>query len=218
MALDADPDLPDIRDDDPRCVRCAVYTRQSVKRAGDDPAVLRAPADALHGVIRSKTWEFWYPIAERFDDQGESGATLVRPGLAKLLRRIEDGDIHRVIVYRVDRLTRKLADLARLAAHLERHRIGLTIVSGNIDADAGSLAGLQVNMLATFAEWEREIICKRIADMGGTIKARGERSAGRVPLGYRTDPAKQLVIDEEATVAVRCCSARPRRARRRTTS
>jgi DNA invertase Pin-like site-specific DNA recombinase len=72
---------------------------------------------------------------------GERGATLERPGLAKLLRRIEDGDVHRIIVHRVDRLTRKLADLARLAAHFERHRVRLTIVHGNIDADAGSLAG-----------------------------------------------------------------------------
>ncbi len=63
---------------------------------------------------------FWYPIAERFDDEGESGATLERPGLAKLLRRIEEGDVHRVIVYRVDRLTRKLTDLARLAEFFER--------------------------------------------------------------------------------------------------
>src|SRR5690606_40642889 len=72
--------------------------------------------------IRNKAWEFWYPIAERFDDEGESGATLKRPGLAKLLRRIEAGDVHRVIVYRVDRLTRKLADLARLRS--EERRVG----------------------------------------------------------------------------------------------
>jgi DNA invertase Pin-like site-specific DNA recombinase len=197
---------PDLPDDDPRWVRCAVYTRRSVKRPGDDPAVTSCALQRTlcTEFIRSKTWDFWYPIAERFDDEGESGATLERPGLAKLLRRIEDGDIHRVIVYRLDRLTRKLADLARLAELFEQHHIGLTIVSGNIDADAGSLAGLQVNMLATLAEWEREIIRERIADMRGTIKARGERSAGRVPLGYRTDPAtKQLVIDEGAAAAVR---------------
>jgi site-specific DNA recombinase len=204
VALDADPDLPDIRDADPRWVRCAVYTRQSVKRLGDDPAVTSCAIQRTlcTEFLRSKTWEFWYPIAERFDDEGESGATLERPGLAKLLRSIEGGEIHRVIVYRVDRLTRKLADLARLASHLERHRVGLTIVHDNIDADADSLAGLQVNMLATFAEWE--IIRERIADTRGAIKARGERSAGRVPLGYRTDPAtKQLVTDEGAAAAVR---------------
>jgi DNA invertase Pin-like site-specific DNA recombinase len=86
-------------------------------------------------------------------------------------------DVRSVIVYRVDRLTRKLADLARLAELFARHRVHLTIVDGNIDADAGSLAGLQVNMLATFAEWEREIIRERIADQRGAIKARGPLGA-----------------------------------------
>lgn len=187
-------------------MRCAVYTRQSVKRAGDDPAVSSCAIQRTlcTEFIRNKSWELWYPIAEHFDDEGESGATLERPGLAKLLQRIEEGEVRRVIVYRVDRLTRKLADLSRLAALFERHRVGLTVVSGNIDADAGSLAGLQVNMLATFAEWEREIIRERIADQRGAIKARGERSAGRVPLGYRTDRVtKQLMTDEGDAAIVR---------------
>jgi len=118
--LDADPDLPDIREDDPRWVRCAVYTRQSVKRSGDAPAVTSCALQRTlcTEFVRNKTWEFWYPIAERFDDEGESGTTLERPGPAKLLRRIEAGDIHRVIVYRVDRLTRKLADLARVVGRM----------------------------------------------------------------------------------------------------
>ena len=115
-------------------MRCAVYTRQSVRRAGDDPAITSCAIQRTlcTEFIRNKTWQFWYPIAERFDDEGESGATLERPGLAKLLQRIEEGDVHRVIVYRVDRLTRKLADLSRLAAFFERQRVGLTIVAGNI--------------------------------------------------------------------------------------
>src|SRR5690606_27344644 len=103
-ALDAlHPDLPD---DDPRWVRCAVYTRQSVKRPGDDPAVTSCAIQRTlcTEFIRNKTWDFWYPIAERFDDEGESAATLERPGLAKLLRRVEEGDVRGVIVYRVDRL------------------------------------------------------------------------------------------------------------------
>jgi DNA invertase Pin-like site-specific DNA recombinase len=85
--LDAEPDLPDVREDDPRWVRCAVYTRQSVKRAGDDPAVTSCAIQRTRCTefIRSKTWDYWYPIAEGFDDEGESGATLERPGLAKLL-------------------------------------------------------------------------------------------------------------------------------------
>jgi DNA invertase Pin-like site-specific DNA recombinase len=219
--LDAESDRPEVREDDRRWVRCAVYTRQSVRRAGDDPAITSCAIQRTlcTEFIRNKTWEFWYPIAERFDDEGESGATLGRPGLAKLLLRIEEGDVHRAVVYRVDRLTRKLADLSRLAAFFERHRVGLTIVAGNIDADAGSLAGLQVKMLATFAVWERESIRERIADTRGAIKARGERSAGRVPLGYRTDRlTKQLVSTRGRPSRCTGSSTRRRMARRRTTS
>jgi site-specific DNA recombinase len=91
---------PDLPDDDPRWVRCAVYTRQSVKRSGDDLAVTSCAIQRTRCTvfIRSKTWDYWYPIAERFDDEGESGATLERPGLVKLLWRIETGDVRRVIV------------------------------------------------------------------------------------------------------------------------
>lgn len=115
-------------------MRCAVYTRQSVKRAGDDPAITSCAIQRTlcTEFIRSKTWEFWYPIAERFDDEGESGATLERPGLAKLLQRIEEGDVHRVIVYRVDRLTRKLTDLSRLP------RSSSAIASGSPSSPATS--------------------------------------------------------------------------------
>lgn len=155
-------------------MRCAVYTRQSVRRPGDDPAVTSCAIQRTlcTEFTRNKTWDFWYPIAEHFDDEGESGATLGRPGLAKLLRRVEEGDVRRVIVYRIDRLTRKLADPSRLAAFFERHQVGLTVVSGNIDADGGSLAGLQVNMLATFAEWSA-----RSSASGSPISAAPSRRA-----------------------------------------
>lgn len=187
-------------------MRCAVYTRQSVKRPGEDPAVASCALQRTlcTEFIRGKTWDYWYPIAEHFDDEAESGATLDRPGLAKLLRRIEDGDIRRVIVYRVDRLTRRLTDWARLVEYLQRHRVGLTVVHGQLNADAGSFEGFQLKMLAVFAEWERDIIRERIADARAAKKARGERSAGRVPLGYRIDSFnKQLVIDEDNAAVVR---------------
>lgn len=104
----------------------------------------------------------------------------------------------------MDRLTRKLLHLARLASHFDRHRVGRTIVHRNIDVDANSPVGLQVNRLAIFAKWGREISRERIADKRGAIKTRGERFAGRMPLGCRTDPAtKRQVIDEGAATAVR---------------
>jgi len=149
-------------------------------------------------------WRGWYPVAERFDDEGYSGATIERPGLEKLLARLQDGDIQRVIVYRLDRLTRKLTDWALLVRVFERSNVGVTVVRGAIDAEAGSLARLQLNMLATFSELERDMIGGRLADARATKKARGERASGRVPLGYSADArTKQLVIVEQEATTVR---------------
>ncbi len=195
--MDAEPDdLP--------LIRCAVYTRQSVVRAGGDPALASCAMQRslCTEFIRSMAWRGWHPIGEHFDDQGYSGATIERPGLERLIARIQDGDIQRVIVYRLDRLTRKLTDWALLARVFERFNVGLTVVHGAIDAEPGSLARLQLNLLATFAELERDMIGERLADARAAKKARGERAAGRVPLGYAADPkTKQLVIvDSEAAV------------------
>jgi len=120
-------------DDDPHPlpVRCGIYTRQSVVRDGD-PAIASCKVQRTKCIefIRSMAWRGWFVAGEHFDDEGQSGATTDRPGLAKLLRRIEDGAVHRVIVYRLDRLTRRLADWAKLAAVFERHDIGLTVARG----------------------------------------------------------------------------------------
>ena len=196
----------DTEPDDLPLIRCAVYTRQSVVRAGDDPALSSCAVQRsiCTEFIRSLAWRGWYPIGEHFDDEGYSGATIERPGLERLLARIQEGDIQRVIVYRLDRLTRKLTDWALLVRVFERFNVGLTIVHGAIDAEAGSLARLQLNLLATFAELERDMICERLADARAAKKARGERAAGRVPLGYAADPqTKQLVIVESEAAVVR---------------
>ncbi|MDQ3037760.1 MAG: recombinase family protein [Myxococcota bacterium] len=196
----------DTEPDDLPLIRCAVYTRQSVVRAGDDPALSSCAVQRslCTEFIRSLAWRGWYPIGEHFDDEGYSGATIERPGLERLLARIQEGDLQRVIVYRLDRLTRKLTDWALLVRMFERFNVGLTIVHGAIDAEAGSLARLQLNLLATFAELERDMICERLADARAAKKARGERAAGRVPLGYAADPqTKQLVIVESEAAVVR---------------
>ncbi len=191
--------------DDLQFIRCAIYTRQSVLRRGD-PALASCKVQRMlcTEFIRSMAWRGWYPIGERFDDEGFSGATVERPGLEKLFLRIREGDVQRLIVYRLDRLTRRLSDWALLVRLFEQFNVGLTIVHGAIDAEAGSLARLQMNMLATFAELERELIAERLADARAVRKARGERAAGRVPLGYSTNPrTKQLVIAEEEATSVR---------------
>jgi DNA invertase Pin-like site-specific DNA recombinase len=195
----------DAETDDLQFIRCAIYTRQSVLRRGD-PALASCKVQRLlcTEFIRSMAWRGWYPVGEHFDDEGFSGATVERPGLEKLFQRIREGDVKRVIVYRLDRLTRRLSDWALLVRVLQRFNVGLTVVHGAIDAEAGSLARLQMNMLATFAELERDLISERLADARAARKARGQRSAGRVPLGYATNPrSKQLVIAEEEAKTVR---------------
>jgi site-specific DNA recombinase len=196
----------DAETDDLPLIRCAVYTRQSVVRAGGDPALASCTVQRTlcTEFIRSMAWRGWYPVAERFDDEGYSGATIERPGLEKLVARLQDGDIQRVIVYRLDRLTRKLTDWALLVRVFARSHVGVTVVHGAIDAEAGSLARLQLNMLATFSELERDMIGERLADARATKKARGERASGRVPLGYNADArTKQLVIVEQEAATVR---------------
>ncbi|QRK08585.1 recombinase family protein [Archangium violaceum] len=196
----------DAKTDDRPLIRCAVYTRQSVVRPGDDPALASCAVQRTlcTQFIRSMAWRGWYPIGERFDDEGFSGASVERPALERLVARIQDGDIQRVIVYRLDRLSRRLTDWALLLRLFERLNVGLTVVHGAIDAEAGSLARLQLNLLATFAELERDMIGERLADARAARRARGERAAGRVPLGYAADArTKQLVIVESEAATVR---------------
>lgn len=123
-------------------------------------------------------------MAERFDDEDQSGATVGRPALERLYSHIRDGDVDRVVVYRLDRLTRKLSDWALLAGILDQFSVGLTVLPGGIDLNAGSLARLQLNVLnvlATFAELECELIAERLRDARAIRRAHGKRAPGRVP-------------------------------------
>lgn len=173
---------------------------------GDHPALASCAVQRTlcTDFIRSMAGNGWYPITEPFDDEGFSGATVQRPALERLFARLQDGDIHRLVVYRLDRFTRSVSDWAHLAQRLERFDVGLTVVRGAIDAGAGALANLQLNVLASFAELERSMIHERLSDARAAHQARGERFAGRVPLGYAPDPrTKQLVVVEAEAATVR---------------
>jgi site-specific DNA recombinase len=177
-----------------------------VVRPGDDRvlsscAIQRAKCREFIGSRASRGWS---PIDDCFDDEGRSGASVGRPALQRLFGRIRAGDVERVIVYRLDRLTRRLADWARLARLFDRFGVGLTVVSGTLDAEGGSLARLQLNVLAIFAELERDMIGQRLADARAARRARGLRTAGRLPLGYTTDRrTKQLTVLEPEADTVR---------------
>ena len=145
----------------------------------------------------------WLLLPESFDDLGESSESLDRPALQRILKRIELGEIDRVVVYSIDRLTRKLFDLHRLFELFDRFGIELAVVT---DPNFGESAAnrLTTNIIAAASEFLLELTRERMADSRAALKRKGRRVAGRVPFGYRTDVAtKQLVVHEEEAAVVR---------------
>lgn len=192
-----------------RVVRCAIYTRQSVVRPGVDRAVASCAlqAEYCRAFIARRRAEGWREV-ERFDDEGESGATVDRDGLDFLLRAVERGELDQVVVHRVDRLSRNLSHFVRLLEFFRRFEVEVSFVDGPVES-TGSFARLQLNMLGTFAEFELAMISERLTDARRARRERGLRSAGRLPFGYRSDPeTRQLVPNPPDAAFVRRCFER----------
>lgn len=145
--------------------------------------------------IASRAEQGWIPIVEDFNDEGQSGQTLERPAFFRLLLGIYQRQVDCVVVHRLDRLTRSVADWAELRFYFQISRIKLAVASGNLLLEDNAISVLQFNTLATAAEFEREMISERVADAHATHHARGLRSAGRIPFGYKScEKTKQLLI------------------------
>jgi DNA invertase Pin-like site-specific DNA recombinase len=145
----------------------------------------------------------WVLIAERFDDEGYSGATLGRPALDRLLAHVSRGLVDRVIVHRLDRLSRSLRDCAKLLHEFRRLEVGLIVVTAP-ELGYSAQDSFMLNILASFAEFEREMIAARIADTRERLKERHLRFAGGVPFGYDADRrSKQLAPNEEESAVVK---------------
>jgi site-specific DNA recombinase len=179
--------------------KCAIYTRQSRNRQG-----LFSSCEAQRGICADTAGELGWPVSnESFDDSGESSETLDRPALQRLFREIEVGRIDRVLVDRIDRLTRRLIDLHKLLAFFEQHDVDLKVVT---DPHFGENAAsrLTSNIVAAAAEFQQDITRERMADARAALKRIGRRVAGRVAFGYATDPVtKQLVINPSQAALVR---------------
>ncbi|MDP2275871.1 MAG: recombinase family protein [Archangium sp.] len=191
-------------------VRCAIYTRQSVARAGVDPMLssCELQAERCLAFIDQRAAAGWR-FVERFDDEGESGATMDRDGLFELLLAVEAGDVDHVVVHRVDRLSRKLVDLVRLLNFFEHFDVEVSFVDGALASMGGAMTRLQLSVLGTFAEFEHSIISERLRDAHGSRREQGLRSAGRLPFGYRSDrDTKQLVPYQPDAAFVRECFER----------
>ncbi|ALK08975.1 recombinase family protein [Blastochloris viridis] len=185
-----------------RKVRCAVYTRKSSEEGLDmEFNSLDAQREACESYIASQRSEGWVLVPDHYDDGGISGGTLERPALKRLIADIENGRIDVVVVYKIDRLSRSLMDFAKLVEVFERHSVTFVSVTQSFNTTT-SMGRLTLNILLSFAQFEREVIGERIRDKFAASRKKGMWMGGFVPLGYRVENRK-LVIDEAEAAIVR---------------
>ncbi|WP_300379041.1 recombinase family protein [Henriciella sp.] len=179
-------------------VRCAIYTRKSSDE-GLDQAFnsLDAQREACEAYIQSQRHEGWKILREHYDDGGISGGTMDRPGLQRLLAEIEAGRIDMVVVYKIDRLTRSLADFARLVETLEAAGTSFVSVTQQFNTST-SMGRLTLNVLLSFAQFEREVTAERIRDKIAASKKKGLWMGGFLPLGYDKRDAGLVINKSEA--------------------
>jgi site-specific DNA recombinase len=179
-------------------VRCAIYTRVSTDRGLDQEFnSLDAQYDAASAYIRSQAHAGWTLIRSRYDDGGYSGGSTDRPDLQRLLDDIRARKIDVIVVYKVDRLTRSLADFAKLVELFDAHGVSFVSVTQQFNTTT-SMGRLTLNVLLSFAQFEREVTSERIRDKIGASKRKGIWVGGPLPLGYQMKDDKITVVEDEA--------------------
>jgi len=179
-------------------VRCAIYTRVSTESGLDqDFNSLDAQYDAAQAYIRSQAQAGWALARTRYDDGGFSGGSTDRPALQQLLADIRAHRINVIVVYKVDRLTRSLADFAKLVELFDTHGVSFVSVTQQFNTTT-SMGRLTLNVLLSFAQFEREVTSERIRDKIGASKRKGLWVGGVVPLGYQAKDRKITVVEQEA--------------------
>ena len=184
--------------------RCAVYTRKSHEDGLEQEFnSLDAQRDAAVNYIASQKANGWQLINESYDDGGFSGGNTNRPALQRLLQDVRAGKVDIVVVYKIDRLSRSLIDFATVLAEFNKYGVGFCAVTQDISS-ATSTGRMMLNILMTFAQYEREIIAERVRDKVSAAKKRGKNCGGFPILGYDSDPAtKKLIINEQEAEIVR---------------
>ncbi len=179
-------------------VRCAIYTRVSTDHGLEqDFNSLDAQHDAAQAYIRSQAHAGWTLIRSRYDDGGYSGGSTERPALQRLLADVRTRKVDVIVVYKVDRLTRSLADFAKLVELFDGHGVSFVSVTQQFNTTT-SMGRLTLNVLLSFAQFEREVTSERIRDKIAASKRKGLWVGGMVPLGYETKDRKIVVVEEEA--------------------
>ena len=183
-------------------LRCAVYTRVSTEHGLEQEFnSLDNQREASEAYVKSQDHEGWKLIRTRYDDGGYSGGSMERPALKRLLDDVRARRIDVIVVYKVDRLTRSLADFAKLVELFDAHSVSFVSVTQQFNTTT-SMGRLTLNVLLSFAQFEREVTGERIRDKIGASKRKGLWVGGMVPLGY-VSRDKKLFIDEEEAERVR---------------
>ncbi len=183
-------------------IRCAVYTRKSSDEGLEqDFNSLDAQREACAAYIKSQAHEGWRMVGERFDDGGFSGGTMERPALQRLLEKVRARHVNVIVIYKIDRLTRSLTDFARLAELFDKYGVSFVSVTQQFNTTT-SMGRLMLNVLLSFAQFEREITGERIRDKIAASKKKGMWMGGTVPLGYDVQD-RQLIVNETEAETVK---------------
>jgi site-specific DNA recombinase len=186
-----------------RKLRCAVYTRKSSEEGLEQEFnSLHAQREAGIAYIASQKSEGWIALADYYDDGGISGGTLERPALQRLLRDIEAGMVDVVVVYKIDRLSRSLTDFAKLVDLFERRNVTFVSVTQQFNTTT-SMGRLTLNILLSFAQFEREVIGERIRDKFAASRKKGIWMGGWPALGYEVQDRRLVVVEREAALVRR---------------
>ena len=184
-----------------QAIRCAIYTRKSTEEGLDqDFNTLDAQRESAEAFIKSQKHDGWTVIPEMYDDGGFSGGNLERPAFKRLLADIEAGRVDCVIVYKVDRLSRSLLDFARIMEVFDKHHVAFVSVTQQFNTST-PMGRLVLNVLLSFAQFEREIIGERIRDKIAAQRRKGKWAGGTPVLGYRTKTiiVVTTILDESLT-------------------
>jgi site-specific DNA recombinase len=185
-------------------IRCAIYTRKSTEEGlQQEFNSLDAQRESGEAYIKSQEHEGWVCLPSHYDDGGYTGGNMDRPGLERLMADIEAGQVDCVIVYKVDRLSRSLLDFSRLMDVFDKHRISFVSVTQAFNT-THSMGRLTLNILLSFAQFEREIISERTRDKIAATRKKGKWTGGRPMLGYDIDPrGSKLVVNELEAIRLR---------------
>jgi DNA invertase Pin-like site-specific DNA recombinase len=181
-----------------KTTRCAIYTRKSTEHGLElEFNSLDAQREACEAYIKSQASQGWQTLLQRYDDPAFSGGNLERPALQKLLKDVEAGQVDVVVVYKIDRLTRSLADFAKLVEAFDAKAVSFVAVTQQFNTTT-SMGRLTLNVLLSFAQFERELASERVRDKVAASRKKGKWTGGSIPLGYNSKDKKLVINTREA--------------------